>query len=51
VVEECASVTVHEPWLTLRGLEIVFARNVWAAPRRTAGTRPAAPSGGRCPSP
>ncbi len=27
VLEECASVTVHEPWLTLLGLEIVFARN------------------------
>lgn len=28
VVEECASVTDHQPWLTLRGLEIVFARNI-----------------------
>lgn len=27
VVEECASVTDHEPWLTLMGLEIVFRRN------------------------
>jgi type III pantothenate kinase len=27
VVDECASVTVHEPWLTLLGLEIAFARN------------------------
>ena len=28
VVEECDSVTHHEPWLTLIGLEVVFARNV-----------------------
>jgi type III pantothenate kinase len=28
VVAECASVTDHDPWLTLKGLEIVFARNV-----------------------
>ncbi|MGA8209656.1 MAG: type III pantothenate kinase [Nocardioidaceae bacterium] len=27
VVEECASVTEREPWLTLLGLEIVFERN------------------------
>jgi type III pantothenate kinase len=27
VVDECASVTDHQPWLTLTGLEIVFARN------------------------
>lgn len=27
VMAECASFTVHEPWLTLRGLELVFARN------------------------
>ena len=27
VVEECATVTVHSPWLTLQGLEIVFGRN------------------------
>ena len=27
VVEECASFTAHEPWLTLLGLEIVFHRN------------------------
>ncbi len=27
VVDECASVTVHEPWLTLLGLEIAFSRN------------------------
>ncbi len=27
VVDECASVSVHEPWLTLLGLEITFARN------------------------
>jgi type III pantothenate kinase len=27
VVEECASFTHHQPWLTLLGLEIVFARN------------------------
>ena len=28
VVEECASFTDHQPWLTLLGLELVFARNV-----------------------
>jgi type III pantothenate kinase len=27
VVEECGSVTEHQPWLTLIGLEIIFARN------------------------
>jgi type III pantothenate kinase len=27
VVHECRSVTVHQPWLTLRGLELVFLRN------------------------
>jgi type III pantothenate kinase len=27
VVEECACFTHHQPWLTLLGLEIVFARN------------------------
>lgn len=27
VFEECAVFTHHEPWLTLRGLELVFARN------------------------
>lgn len=27
VTGECATVTDHEPWLTLMGLEIVFARN------------------------
>jgi type III pantothenate kinase len=27
VVEECACFTAHQPWLTLLGLEIVFARN------------------------
>jgi type III pantothenate kinase len=27
VVEECASFTDHQPWLTLLGLEIVYARN------------------------
>jgi type III pantothenate kinase len=27
VVEECAVFTEHQPWLTLLGLEIVFARN------------------------
>jgi type III pantothenate kinase len=27
VVEECASFTAHEPWLTLLGLAIVFSRN------------------------
>jgi type III pantothenate kinase len=28
VVEECAVFTDHQPWLTLLGLEIVYARNV-----------------------
>ena len=28
VVEECASFTDHQPWLTLLGLEIVYLRNV-----------------------
>ena len=28
VIEECSTVTDHQPWLTLLGLEIVFARNV-----------------------
>ena len=27
VVDECRSITDHQPWLTLRGLELVFARN------------------------
>ena len=27
VVEECRCFTAHDPWLTLRGLELVFARN------------------------
>src|SRR3954453_11977638 len=27
VVEECRSITDHQPWLTLRGLELVFERN------------------------
>jgi type III pantothenate kinase len=27
VVEECRSFTVHQPWLTLLGLELVFGRN------------------------
>ena len=27
VIEECASFTEHQPWLTLRGLELVFTRN------------------------
>ncbi len=27
VVEECATFTEHEPWLTLVGLELVFVRN------------------------
>jgi type III pantothenate kinase len=27
VIDECRSVTEHEPWLTLRGLELVFDRN------------------------
>jgi type III pantothenate kinase len=28
VIEECSSVTDHQPWLTLLGLEIVFTRNL-----------------------
>ena len=31
VVEECASFTDHQPWLTLLGLEIVYFRNVSAS--------------------
>jgi type III pantothenate kinase len=27
VVDECAVVTEHQPWLTLKGLEMVFDRN------------------------
>jgi type III pantothenate kinase len=27
VVDECRSITDHQPWLTLRGLELVFDRN------------------------
>jgi len=27
VVEECRSLTAHQPWLTLLGLELVYARN------------------------
>lgn len=27
VVDECHSITEHQPWLTLRGLELVFDRN------------------------
>ena len=27
VLEECRSFTEHDPWLTLRGLELVFVRN------------------------
>jgi len=27
VVEECATFTEHQPWLTLLGLELVFTRN------------------------
>jgi type III pantothenate kinase len=27
VLDECRSFTEHDPWLTLRGLELVFARN------------------------
>ncbi len=27
VVDECTTVTDHQPWLTLRGLELVFRRN------------------------
>jgi type III pantothenate kinase len=32
VLDECATVTHHEPWLTLIGLRLVYERNV-AAPR------------------
>jgi type III pantothenate kinase len=28
VLDECATVTHHEPWLTLIGLRLVFERNV-----------------------
>ena len=28
VVEDCATFTEHQPWLTLLGLELVYARNV-----------------------
>ncbi|GAA5144763.1 type III pantothenate kinase [Nocardioides marinquilinus] len=28
VIEECACFTDHDPWLTLKGLELVFRRNV-----------------------
>jgi type III pantothenate kinase len=34
VVEECSTVTEHQPWLTLLGLETVFARN-WKQPGGT----------------
>ena len=27
VVGECRSLTAHQPWLTLLGLELVYARN------------------------
>jgi type III pantothenate kinase len=27
VVAECRTLTEHQPWLTLLGLELVFARN------------------------
>ena len=27
VVDECRSITAHEPWLTLLGLELVHLRN------------------------
>jgi type III pantothenate kinase len=27
VVDECRSITDHQPWLTLLGLELVFQRN------------------------
>jgi type III pantothenate kinase len=27
VLDECVSITDHQPWLTLRGLELVFTRN------------------------
>jgi type III pantothenate kinase len=30
VIEECTVIDLHEPWLTLQGLEIVFGRNVAA---------------------
>jgi type III pantothenate kinase len=28
VIEECRCFTVHSPWLTLKGLELVFLRNI-----------------------
>jgi type III pantothenate kinase len=28
VIGECTTITDHQPWLTLKGLEIVFDRNV-----------------------
>ena len=42
VVDECASFTDHQPWLTLLGLETVFGRNV--EPR---GTRSPQGAGGQ----
>ena len=27
VYDECRCFTAHDPWLTLRGLELVYARN------------------------
>jgi type III pantothenate kinase len=27
VIDECSTITDHQPWLTLKGLEIVFSRN------------------------
>jgi type III pantothenate kinase len=27
VYDECRSFTAHDPWLTLRGLELVYLRN------------------------
>jgi type III pantothenate kinase len=27
VIEECSCFTDHSPWLTLKGLDLVFARN------------------------
>jgi type III pantothenate kinase len=27
VVDECRSITEHQPWLTLLGLELVYQRN------------------------
>ncbi len=38
VLDECRSITEHQPWLTLIGLEIVFARN--NEPPVTGGRRP-----------